>query len=125
LSCANDYPIEPEELVAMLRGIPIPSGLVAMRVKYAGISKGYSEHKDVIAAGDFTFHFEQSALETESDDRAIAASVATGDADRLAKLLASSVARAIRSNSEEDQTALLQRVACTLLNLSKKVPDPC
>lgn len=120
VSWARHYPIEPDELVAVLQGVPLPSGLMAMRIKYASICDDYSVHKDVIAAGNYSFDFPEASFEPEGDDRDIAASVLAGDAERLAKMLATSAARAIRCENEANQAALLERVAQNLLDMAKE-----
>ena len=123
MSWASQYPIEPDELVAILQGIPIPSGLTAMRVKYANIDDNYSMHKDVIAAGSYTFDFPEFSFEPEGDDRDIAASVLAGDAERIAVILATAVARAIRCDSEANHAALLKNVAQNLLGMAREGQD--
>jgi hypothetical protein len=119
MSWASQYPIEPDELVAMLQGIPLPSGLTAMRVKYARIDNDYSEHRNVIAAGNYTFDFPETLFEPDGDDQAVAASVLAGDAERLALLLANTVARTIRCDSEANQAVLLEKVAQNLLKMAR------
>jgi hypothetical protein len=120
MSWASQYPIEPDELVAMLKGIPLSSGLTAMRVKYASIDNDYSVHKDVIAAGNYTFDIPEASFEPEGDDRDIAASVLAGDIERLAMILATSVARTIRCDIEANQAALLERVAQKLFDMARE-----
>ncbi len=119
MSWAMQYPIEPDELVALLKGIPLPSGLTGMRVKYASIDNDYSVHKDVIAAGNYTFDIPEALFEPEGDDRDIVACVLEGDAERLAMILAASVARTIRCDIEANQAALLERVAQNLLDMAR------
>ncbi|MCY1213745.1 hypothetical protein ACFJIS_14995 [Variovorax boronicumulans] len=120
MSWANQYPIDLDELVAMIQGIPFPSGLTAMRVDYARIDGNYSQHKDVIAAGNYTFDFPETSFEPAGDDRAIAASVLAGDAEHLATILATAAARTIRCESEADQAGLLEKVAQKLLNMARE-----
>ena len=123
MSWASQYPIEPDELVVMLQGVPLPSGLTAMRVKYASIDDDYFVHKDVIAAGNYTFDFPETSFEPEGDDRDIAASVLAGDTERLAMMLAISAARAIRCDSEANQADLLEKVAQNLLGMARETQD--
>lgn len=116
----NRYPIEHEELVIMLQGTPIPSGLMAIRVKYADLSDKRGLLKDVIASGNYIFKFPELSFESEDDDRDIATSVLSGDTERLARKLATATARSIRCGSEADQTFLLERVAQNLLEMAKE-----
>lgn len=119
ISWAAQYPIELEELVAMLKGIPNPSGLTAMRIKYTCISNDYSMHKDVIAAGNYTFDLPEALFEPEGDDLAIVASVLACDVEHLTIMLATAASRAIRCNSEPNQANLLERVALKLLDITR------
>jgi len=123
LSWASQYSIEPNELVAILKGLPIPSGLTAMRVKYACVYDDYSEHKDVIAAGNYTFDFPEVSFEPEGDDREIAACVLGGDVERIAMMLSIAVERTIRCDIEADQAALLEKVAQNLLEIARDTQD--
>ena len=120
ISWVRQYPIEPDELVAMLQGIPLPSGLMAMRVKYDRIDNDYSVHKDVIAAGNYTFAVPESSFEPEGDDRDIAVSVLAGDTERLAMMLGTSIANTIRCDSEANQAVILERVAQQLLDMARE-----
>lgn len=123
LSWASQYSIEPNELVAILQGLPIPSGLTAMRVKYASVYDEYSEHKDVIAAGNYTFDFPEVSFEPEGDDQEIAACVLAGDVERIAMMLSIAVERTIRCDIEANQAALLEKVAQNLLEIARETQD--
>lgn len=121
LSWASQYPIEPNELVTIFKGIPIPSGLTAMRVKFASVYDDFSEYKDVLATGDYTFEFPEISFEPEGDDKDMVACEAKGDSERIAVMLSTAIARAIRCEVPASQAALLEKVAENLFEIASEI----
>lgn len=118
ISQARIYPIEPEEIVAMVRGVPLPSGLVAMRFDYASVGD-YSVKKDDIAVGGYTFAVPELLFEPVGNDMAMVKAYVDEDMDELAAILANAVSRGLRSTSKMEHSALLARIGRKLVSMAE------
>jgi hypothetical protein len=117
IGLAVQYPVEPEDVVVMLRGIPLPSGLIAVRLDYTSLSDSYSIKKDNIAVGGYSFTVPEDWLEPEGSDQEIIRTVVAGDTDALAEILAAAIQRGFRSSDVAEHSELLERIGIKLIAL--------
>ena len=117
ISMATRYPVEPEDVVAMVRGIPLPSGLIAMRLDYTSLGDSHSCKADSIAVGGYSFAVPEDRLEPDGGDHEIVRAFAKGDTDALAGMLAAAIQRGFRSSDAREQAELLERIGKKLIEL--------
>ena len=120
ISLATHFPIEPEEVVAMVRGIPFPSGLIAMRFDYTSLGDSYAIKMDNIAVGGYTFAVPERWLEPVGSDQEIVRTVAKGDMDALAGMLTAAIQKSIRSADTFAQSELLERIGGKLVAIAAR-----
>lgn len=118
ISLATQYPVEPEDVIAMVRGIPFPSGLIALRLGYTSLSDCYSIKKDVIAVGGHSFTVPAVWLEADSGDLEIIRTYVHGDTDALARVLALAVTRGFRNSDVVERSVLLERIGRKLIAIA-------
>ncbi|MBI2241297.1 MAG: hypothetical protein HYU59_10910, partial [Magnetospirillum gryphiswaldense] len=109
------YPSDPEDVSRIVRCVPLPAGLCAIRVDYAHVYTDYIEKFDQLCVGDFAFSIPEEQLGPDGCDEDVVISVATENFDHLATLVSSSILRLISSNSCEKRSQLLALVAGKLL----------
>lgn len=117
---ATQYPVEPDDVVAMVRGIPFPSGLIAMRLDYTSLSDSYSVKMDKIAVGGYSFSVPEDWFEPDGSDKEIVRAFAKSDKDALAGMLAAAIQRAFRSSEGLQHTELLAGIGRKLIALAAR-----
>lgn len=109
---------EPDELVAMVQGIPVPSGLVAVRIKSTNVSGAYVEHKEMFGTRKCRIDLPEGIFEPQGDYRQLLTSMLRGDDDSVAEILAYAVSNAIRCTDEVQRAYLWEKVANKLVKIA-------
>ncbi|WP_271009436.1 hypothetical protein [Paucibacter sp. B51] len=120
ISWATQYPVDPEEVIAMLQGIPLPSGLIAMRLDYTSLGDSYSIKKDCIAVGRYNLAIPEDWFEPDGSDQEIVKSFVKGDTDSFAGILAAAIRKRLRSSDAEEHSWLLEQIGRKLIALSSR-----
>jgi hypothetical protein len=108
-------PSDPEDVCRIVRCVPLPVGLCAVRMDYAHVYPDYIEKSDKLCVGEFAFSFPEEQLGSDGCDRDVVISVTTENFDRLATLISSSILSAISSKNYEKKSKLMALVAGKLL----------
>lgn len=120
ISSATQYPVDPEDVVAMVQGIPLPSGLIAMRLDYPSLGDSYSIKKDNIAVGRYNFAMPEDWLEPDGSDQEIVKSFVKGDTDTVAGILAAAIRKRLRSSDAAEHSRLLEQIGRKLIALAAR-----
>lgn len=120
ISLATQYPVEPEDVIAMVRGIPFPSGLIAMRLDYTSLGDSYSIKKDNIAVGPYSLAVPEDWFEPDGSDGEIVKAFVKGDTDAIAGMLAAAIQRGFRSSGVVEHSELLERIGKKLIALAER-----
>lgn len=113
------------DIVDLVRLIPIAAGLCAVRARYAHVYTGYVESFDRLKIGDFTFAIPEEHLEPDGCDKDMVVDVAGQNIEHLAELVASSIFFNLVSCAEPMQrTEFLHLVANKLLEQTKSFLTP-
>jgi hypothetical protein len=104
----------------MVQGIPLPSGLIALRIDYTSISDSYSIKKDCITVGGYSFEVPENWLEPHGSDYEIVKTFAAGDTDVLAGMLAAAIQTGFRNSDVVEHAELLERIGRKLIALAAR-----
>lgn len=120
ISWVLSYEAPLEDIVGIVRYLPIEAGLCAIRDSYAYIDAAYKENFDRLRVGDFTFAIPEEHLEPDGCDRDIVVDVVEQNIDHLAELVASSIFfHLVYCQSEAQKAEFLTLVANKLLEQTK------
>lgn len=120
ISWTLGYEAPLEDIVGMVRYLPIEAGLCAIREGYAYIDAAYKESFDRLRVGDFTFAIPEEHLEPDGCDRDIVVDVVEQNIDHLAELVASSIFfHLVYCQNEAQKAEFLTLVANKLLEQTK------
>lgn len=121
MSVARRFPIEPEDVVAMVRGVPLPSGLVGMRIDYTTLYDDYAVSKEALAVGDLTLEIPQRWLEPDAcDDEDLVRKFVAGDSAALTLAIATALSRGLRSADGASQPDLLEQIGTHLVAIADR-----
>ena len=118
IAIASRFPIELNELLTMVQGIPQPSGLVALRIDHTILSGSSSCKTDCIEAGGYSLAVPKDWLEPHCSDHLIVEALAKCDTDALAGLLAEAIHSGFRSSDAVVHADLLNRLGKKLIALA-------
>lgn len=109
-----------DDVVEIVRLLPIAAGLRAIRVSYAHVYTDFLETSDRLRVGDFTFSIPEEHLEPDGSDWDIVVDVVEQNIDHLAELVASSIFFNLAYCANTEQKAeFLALVANKLLEQTK------
>ena len=109
------FPSEPDEIVPVARNLPVPSGLVAMRVDFAHVYPDYLEHGATLAVGQYAFSLKEVGMEPMGSDRDLVASLVTNHFEAAAALVGTGLASAVRCKDKAGRAQMLRLVAAHLI----------
>lgn len=126
MSRAMRYWIEPKDLVTMLQGFPLSSGLSGVRFTHTSIDGSYGMRDDVLAAGILTFEFNEEYFMPQGDDLDVVASMQARDMDAVADIVTNAVARCIQCKDNLSRALFLEGVGQKLLEMAQglKAEEP-
>lgn len=114
-------PSDPEDVSRIVRCVPLPAGLCAVRVDYAHVYTDCIEKLDQLCVGDFVFSIPEELLGPGGCDQDVVISVTTENFDHLAALVSSSILNSISSKSGDRRSHLLTLVAGKLLEEAGRI----
>lgn len=115
--------IVPGEVVSVVKKIPIPAGIFAVRIEDVDVSKDGVFNYNEICIDDFTFSIPESSFHPVGDDLKLVGSLANKDFESLANLVSSSIFGSIRCENIERRNRLLALVGHNLLEMASPLKN--
>lgn len=120
----TSYPADMEDIVRISRDLPIPSGLIAIRMEHAHIYPDFIEQSNLLAVGGFTISIPSEKLEPEGSDQALIAKIATEDYEEAGNLIATGLFNSVYCGDPIIRSKLLRAIARKLNNEAEELCSP-
>ena len=115
IHCLLRYPLAPEDVLRMLHHLPDEWGLIAVRSDFAHVYGDFFERSDGFYTSSFSLLFPEERMEPAGCDADLLMALATGDFDKIAELVASTIIRSVDMENGDLKRQVLQRVSQRLL----------
>lgn len=123
LSYGFRTPLIPDDVLTILKGLPVPTGLVAVRLQRTTMYGESSDYQDSIVVDDFSFGFAQALFEPTGHDADMVNSMLNSDMDNVARMLANVMDNSICSVKSLAKADLLEKVAQHLSYEANRLRD--
>jgi hypothetical protein len=117
------YPLMADEIVSTLNGLPIVSGLAAIRLKRTTLHSDCSESQDYLTVEHFNFDIPEELFEPTGRDADMVKGLLSGDMDSVARMLADATNNSIRTRNWLANADLLEKVAQHLFDDANRLRD--
>lgn len=117
------FPVEPSEVLRLVQQLPLPSGLVAIRVDHAYIDGGYVDQSSTLSVLDFQISIPESTFSPDGNDKVIVSAVIGKDEAGYADLLGTAMARLVCCNEPSRRAQVLRAISRKLNDAADRLLD--
>lgn len=107
----TSYPADMEDIVRISRDLPIPSGLVAIRMEHAHIYPDFIEQSNLLAVSGFTISIPPEKLEPAGNDQDLIANIATENYEEAGNVIATGFLNSVYCGDPASRSKLLRAIA--------------
>lgn len=115
------FPVEPPEVLQLVRSLPLSAGLLAIRSDHAFIYGDYTEKSSTLAVCGFQISIPEAIICPDGDDRKLVAAVAENDEETYAELLGTGFSRLVYCGDPKERAQVLRAVAGKLSDAADRL----
>lgn len=115
------YPSDPIDILNVVRRLPLPSALVAIRQDGAHVYDGFVEQSTQLAVGDLQLSIPEVNFEPVGDDKAIIAAVVEEQYDHLAEIVSTGFSHLVSCSDTAKRARLIRLIARKMIEESDRL----